>query len=256
MGLNFPVKAEVRLKKTPLSEVICQVKFPPILRISKETPANFQEAIRSRFPELEVEQGVLLQFGVSPALEKPLVETAPKVYRFKSMDKKSNVTLATDFFAFSTNGYTHWEDFLNDFTFIEKAVREEFYPPYTTRNGLRFINRFTRKNTGCKTFDELIDLFRDELTGLIRVDVWTEPNEMLIQIVLPDNQAKLLLRAGFGKEQKEPFFILDFDYFEDKQLDFKNLSGRIKKYHTKIYQAFRWCLKDSSLERFEPLTGK
>lgn len=255
MGIHFPVKQEIQLKKPPLSEVICQVKFPPILRISKETPVNFQEAIRSHFPGLDVEQGVLLQLGISPASESPVMDTTPKVFRFKSPDAQSNVALAQDFFALSTNDYTHWSSFRNEFAFVEQAAWEEFSFPYVSRIGLRFINRFTRKNTGCKTFSELLDLFRDELTCLIRSDAWTEPNEMISQIVLPDNKAKLNLRFGFSKEQKEQFILLDFDYFEDYQLEYKNLSERIDRYHAKIYQAFRWSLKDSSLERFEAQMG-
>jgi uncharacterized protein (TIGR04255 family) len=255
MGIHFPVKQEIQLKKPPLNEVICQVKFPPILRISKETPVNFQEAIRSRFPELEIEQGVLLQLGISPASENPVMETAPKIFRFKSSDSKSSVALAPDFFALSTNAYTHWGNFRNEFMFIEQAARNEFSFPYINRIGLRFINRFTRKNTGCKTFFELLDLFRDELTCFIRSEAWTEPNNMISQIGLSDNKAKLNLGFGFAKEQKEQFILLDFDYFEDSQIEFKNLSEKIDQYHTKIYQAFRWCLKDSSLERFEAATG-
>jgi uncharacterized protein (TIGR04255 family) len=251
MGIHFPVKQEIQLKKPPLNEVICQVKFPPILRISKETPVNFQESIRSRFPELEIEQGVLLQLGISPASENPVMETAPKLFRFKSQDSQSSVALALDFFALSTNGYIHWSSFQNEFAFVEQAAWKEFSFPYINRIGLRFINRFTQKNTGCKTFDEMLDLFRDDMTCFIRSDAWTEPNEMISQIVLPDDKAKLNLRFGFGNEQKEQFILLDFDYFEDNQLECKNLSGRIESYHTKIYQAFRWCLKDSSLDRFE-----
>jgi uncharacterized protein (TIGR04255 family) len=256
MGINFPQRKEVRLKKSPLSEVICQVKFPPILRIDKEMPVNFQEAIRKRFPEFNIEHGVILQIGISPALENPMMESAPKVYRFKSLDSKSQVALVTDFFAVTTSGYTHWHDFLNDYSYIEKAVRDEFSIPVISRIGLRFVNQFTRKNTGCKSYNELLGLFRDELTCFIRSDAWSEPAEMINQIVLSDGKAKLNLRFGYSKGQKDQFFLLDFDYFEDGQLEFKNLSNKINRFHTQIYEAFRWCLKDSSLERFEPIAGE
>lgn len=255
MAITFPQQSEVRLKKSPLREVLCQVRFPPILRIGKEIPIDFQEAIRNRYPGLEVEQGVLLQFGISPAIEKPTMETAPKIYRFKTLNSKSSVALATDFFALSTTDYTHWHDFVNDFSFTEKAVQDVFAPPITSRIGLRFINQFTRKNTGCSSYKELLRLFRDDLTCFIRSDAWSEPEETISQYVIPDGKAKLTIRFGYGKEQNEKFFILDFDYFEDGQLEFNNLSKRLNRYHNQIYQAFRWCIKDSSLERFEPIGG-
>jgi len=78
--------------------------------------------------------------------------------------------------------------------------------------------------------------------------------EMLSQTVLGDGKAKLATRTGFGKEKNEPYFVLDFDYYEEGQLPLKNLKRRIDRYHSKIYQAFRWCLLDESLTRFEPLS--
>jgi len=256
MSLNFPSQPEVRLKKPPLSEVICQVRFPPILRIGSESPVNFQDVIRKRFPGLEVERQVLVHLGISPSVDNPIAENAPKVYRFKSADEKSSVALASDFFALSTNSYSHWRNFVDDFHFVEQAVRKEFQPSLATRVGLRFINRLTQKNTGCKTFSELLDLLRGELTCLIRSEAWRDPSELLTQIVLPDQSAKLILRFGFGREQDEPFFLLDFDYFEDFHNEFTDIAQRIEHYHDQIYQAFRWCIKDGALDRFEPVIGK
>lgn len=36
--------------KSPLVEVICQLRFPTILSIGSQEPAAFQEAIRREFP--------------------------------------------------------------------------------------------------------------------------------------------------------------------------------------------------------------
>jgi len=36
--------------KNPLEMVICQVRFPAILKISSEPPADFQEALRREYP--------------------------------------------------------------------------------------------------------------------------------------------------------------------------------------------------------------
>jgi len=54
--LRFPVQKDVRLLKSPLNEVICQVRYPPVLRIAEENPIGFQERLRGQFPELRVEQ--------------------------------------------------------------------------------------------------------------------------------------------------------------------------------------------------------
>jgi uncharacterized protein (TIGR04255 family) len=157
-----------------------------------------------------------------------------------------------DFFALSTKDYSHWRNFKNDLGFVESAVREIYHPGPANRIGLRFVNRFTRKNTGSKDTTEILQLFRSELTCLIQAEAWLEPAEMLSQIVLVEGKTKLTLRTGFGREKKEPFFVLDFDCFEEGQINLDHLIERIEPYHTKIYDAFRWCLLDESLERFSP----
>ncbi len=255
MPLHFPEKKEVPLNKAPLAEVICQVKFSPILSIAKGLPSDFQEAVRGRFPGLEVEQGVVFQFPASGISEKPLMDATPKVYRFVTANGASNLALATDFFAITTRSYTHWQDFLQDLSMVEKAIREIYHPAYATRIGLRFVNKFTRKNTKFKNAQEILGLFREELTCLLHTEAWQEPKEMLSQMILADDGANLALRIGYGKEQKEPFYLLDFDYYEEGQLTFKSLTKRVDRYHARIYSAFRWCVREEGLERFEPQPG-
>jgi|SRR3990170_5330052 len=253
MTLHFPEKSEVRLGRPPLNEVICQVKFSPILRISKETPSEFQDAIRGRFPGLEIEQGVLVQIPGLAGTEKPLVDASPRIYRFQTAEKATNISLAADFFALSTKRYTRWRVFIRDLEIAYEAVQQTYNPIFSTRVGLRFINRFTRKNTGLTKFDQVLDLFRSELTCLLRTDDWSDPHDMLSQLVLTDGKAKFALRTGFGKENGEPFFIIDLDYYEEGQIPLDTLMKRVNRYHDRIYAAFRWCLLDDSLQRFEPL---
>ncbi len=255
MSLNFPSVEEIRLRRPPLSEVICQVKFAPILSIAKELPTDFQEAVRTRFPGFIAEQGVVFQLPASGGVDRPIVDAAPRIYRFTTADGMAFLSLATDSLALSTQKYSHWKDFLEDFSIAETALRKIYHPAYATRIGLRFINRFTRQNTGLNTSKEILELFRDELTCVLHTEAWQEPKEMLSQMVLVDNHAHLTLRIGYGKEQAEPFFLLDLDYFEEKQLPFDGLMGRIDNYHARIYAAFRWCMKEGSLVRFDPQRG-
>jgi uncharacterized protein (TIGR04255 family) len=251
--LNFPSTREIRLQKAPLEEVVCQVKFAPILRISNEPPSDFQEAVRQRFPSLVVEQGVLVQFPGAAGAEKPSMESAPRIYRFRTPDELSHAALAMDFFALSTKQYLHWKNFVQDVELGYEAVQKVYQLPYATRIGLRFINRFDQKNTGCISTEQILDLFRPELTCLIRADAWKEPQGFFSQIILNDDKAKLAVRIGFGRENDEPFFVLDLDYFEEGQVSLDNLTKRLNHYHTRIYDAFRWCMLEKSLEQFEPL---
>jgi uncharacterized protein (TIGR04255 family) len=252
MGIHFPEVQEIKLKKPPISEVICQVKFPPILRIEKEMPVDYQDAIRDIYPILEVDQGMVIQVGVTPAAETPSIEKAPKIFRFKSKNGKTFTSLALDFIALSTTEYSGWNNFYNRISFIKGVFEEQFHPKFASRVGLRFINRLDVKNTNNLNFDDVLDMLRNDLTCIIRSDVWSEMNESYSQIVLPDKKGKLVFRYGLGSEDNKPFFALDFDYYEENQQDFSRILNRLDYYHGVIYKAFRWCLKEDSLIRFNP----
>ena len=47
----FPPTQRVIYHENPLVEVVCQFRFPTILKIDAEIPVAFQEAVRSTFPD-------------------------------------------------------------------------------------------------------------------------------------------------------------------------------------------------------------
>lgn len=253
MALNFPRVAEIRLARPPLAEVICQVRFPPDLRILTEAPSQFQERVRRRFPELALEQGMIVRMPGSGGSEPPTADFLPKIYRFRTADGLTSISLSTDFCALSTQDYSHWRLFADDLDMMSQALNDIYEPGYATRIGLRYVNRLTSQNTGVAETTALIDLVRPELTTTLRSDAWTEPASMLCQLVLMDGEAKLAIRTAYGREEDVPFLLLDFDYFEEGQLPLSNLSARCERYHLAIYDAFRWSLRDSALELFGPV---
>jgi len=250
--IYFPQQEDVRLQRTPLAEVICQVRFPPILRIASEQPVAFQERVRERFPQLEVEQGMVVHMvplGTMPPSARP----EPRVFRFKSPDGNTAVSLALNFYALSTTSYTHWEGFLALLQFANEAACEVYDIPYAMRVGLRYINHLTFENTGARSVAELLEILRPELTALLRGDCWDEPLEMLNQLLLAgEGDERLTLRSGF-KGGAQPFFLLDFDYYTEGNIPLENLLTLCQRYHDVIYNAFRWCIRDEKLAVFAPI---
>lgn len=256
MAIHFPKYDDIPLANPPLEEVICQVRFPPILRIGSEDPSDFQEHVRHRFPLLQLEQGVQVQIPGLGTSRDAATQVQPKVYRFVSEDETTAVTLALDFMALLTQQYTHWRDFAADLQLAQEAIRDAYAPLYATRFGLRYINRFTFENTGCSTAGELLSLFRPEITQLLNSNAWSEPREYRSQILLTDGDAKLRLQTNYGHENKESYMLLDLDYYEEGKLPIDNLSERGERYHQVIYNAFRWCLNEDAIDIFQPVTNK
>jgi len=250
--LRFPQQEDVRLQRAPLAEVVCQVRFPPILRIAGEQPIAFQERMRERFPQLDVEQGMIVPM-VPLSTTPPSAQPQPRIFRFKSPGDHTMVSLALDFYALSTTSYTHWRDFLEYLSFVHQAACEVYTIPYATRVGLRYINHLTRQNTGANNVSELWGILRPELTVLLKGDCWDEPQEMLNQILLTGGEnEQLTLRSGFRGGEK-PIFLLDFDYYSEGNIPLENLSDLCHRYHEVIHNAFRWCIREGKLGVFVPI---
>jgi uncharacterized protein (TIGR04255 family) len=251
MSFNFPDVEEVTLENSPLGEVICQVKYPIILAINEQKPIQFQDKIRGRFPELHIDDGGFVQVDAEFIKSAQMVKNESRVYRFNSPEAKTSVALAQDFFALSTRGYTHWHEFKDDLALIYKAMVNIYQIPYATRVGLRFINLITLENTGCKNLEEMFGLFKQELVCLLQSKEISGFSEAIVQLLIPDEEKQLAIRFILNHNENKPFFILDFDYYDDRKTDISSLPEEIDQFHLKIYRAFRWCLLEKSLERFQ-----
>lgn len=255
MPLRFPSQPSVRLQRSPLTEVLCQVRFPPILRIANEDPTDFQEQVRERFPRFEVEQGFAfqLQFSGGGVAQAPAAQTTSRLYRFQTVDGHTAITLTTDFYSLSTTRYTVWEEFARDLTLAHEAVQRVYRPGFSARTGLRYVDLVTPAKLGLETFDEVVEVFRPELTALLQVDVWDTPAAMICQLLLEDEEGNLSLQIGRQVINDEPTFVLDFDYYDDHERSLDGLIERCQRYHDTIYDAFRWCIKPDKLAVFEPV---
>jgi uncharacterized protein (TIGR04255 family) len=187
--------------------------------------------------------------------EDPAGKIGPRIYRFRSQDEQTAISLTIDFFALSTERYIHWSEFAADLAFAYDAVQKIYRPAYATRVGLRYINKLTSENTGSQTKEELFGLLRPEITAMLQGEVWQEADSMLSQLAFLEAEATLNLRLA--KEPGDsglPTFLLDFDYFERGNMPLDDLITRCERYHRIIYDVFRWCILDESLKRFKVAT--
>jgi uncharacterized protein (TIGR04255 family) len=250
--LCFPPVEEVHLRRSPLREVVCQVRFPPLLRIVNEYPVDFQESIRGRFPDLGADR--MVRVTADPMTDEPLsAKSEPPVFRFVDPASGMIASLSINFYALSTKSYTHWPDFVEFLLFLNQAARDVYELPYATRVGLRYINQITFENTGVDSIADLWAILRPELTALLRVDCWDAPEKMHTQLSLAgDEDEKLTLRCGFD-DAGQPKMLLDFDYYSEGQIDLDTLPTICESYHDIIYRAFRWCIQDDKLALFDPV---
>lgn len=249
MPVHFEECEDIHLNNAPLREVICQVRFPQKLRIANEDPVAFQEAIGGRFPELEIEQPVL----IGPlGHESPNVEIQPRIFRFKDRVENYSVSLAPDFFALVSKSYDDWAGFSDHLRFVSEAFQRVYSIDYATRIGLRYVNVLTLENSGARSLQELISIVREELVVLLRLPEIENPYVVKQEIrAKVDDDGDFTLRFGL-KDGTQDEYILDFDRYITGEVTIDDLLERCDRYHRAIYCAFRWAIAHGKLEVFRP----
>jgi len=146
----FPRVKRVVYQRNPLVEVICQVRFPPDLRVDAAPPADFQQLIRHDLP-LHQQQADTQLTALPPDLAKALKGLVPPpssamTWKFRPEDGSRELTLHKDRLTQSTETYSRWEPFFEAFGSPVRALNQVYAPPFYTRIGLRYRDLILRSD--------------------------------------------------------------------------------------------------------------
>lgn len=257
----FSMSNRVRYGKRQLIEVICQLRFPTILSISAKEPAEFQEAIRAKFPRYSRNVEKLPPKLSGQPGNMKLEEQQPVInYQFLTADGAWKVNLTNSFLALATPAYTTWEAFARQLDEVLVQFINVYHPAYFERIGLRYINAFSRRDLALEgvPFRELI---QPAYLGLMAEE---DVQEQSFQRVTQDVEmnlaggCRLKLHCGPGMvkrnqvEDKEVKFILDNDIFMTGKIEMKHSAGALNTVHTHAGRIFRGAITDQLHEAMEP----
>jgi uncharacterized protein (TIGR04255 family) len=260
--MPFPESNRVRYSKSPLSEVICQVRFPPILRIGAEEPVAFQDEIRSEFPLYEeVQEGTQIPADILREMPKELRQLMPgidvkRLYDFKSLDNQWTIRLSRDFLALTATNYKVWEEFIERFRGPFEALDKIYSPALYTRVGLRYQNVITRSKLGMEN-TSWADLLNPQLAGVLGNDILS-PNVkgyvQVIEIELPMAQGSVTIRHGLGNidGSNEVSYLIDSDFYANNIKEGINVERRLNIFNQKSGRLFRWSISTKLHDAMDP----
>jgi uncharacterized protein (TIGR04255 family) len=248
----FPDAPRVMYARKPLVEVICQVRFPPVLKIEAQIPDAFQERIRGMFPVYRDSAPSILGNIELPAELLQLVRNTvpagvPKGPRaFATEGEIWTVTLAKDFLALSTKQYTRWDDFWQHLEPALGALQAVYAPVAYTRTGLRYRDVIHPSKLGLQGA-EWRDLLGHELAGELRdakvgPHVLENTTQTLIQ--LPEYDAKVRLQHGLATEDGESCYVIDHDLFTERKTEHQHVFATLRFFNIQAHRLFRWCITD------------
>lgn len=255
MPLDLKPIKEVRLQRSPLREVIFQVRFLPILKIGADTPVLFQDAVRPIFPHYSVERAINLDIPIALGGER--AEFGPQVHKFFSRDRQSLISLSTDFLAMSTLSYSSWAEFKQLIALGLEALLGTYTNIDATRTGLRYVNAIEARTYGYQTWNQMLDVFSPELVAPINSSTVGEASRgFALQIELAGaDDSTLMLNLGLNQERTA--VVLDLDNFEEYKEailleEAETMLHKLEAFHDQVYRVFRWAVRDERLHIFRP----
>jgi uncharacterized protein (TIGR04255 family) len=164
-------------RQTPLTEVVCQVRFPATLRIDTELPAVFQAQLSGDYPEfLETAEiqvlgplGEEMQKVPQELLKEALRSMPQKNYYFKSSDGTWQVNLMRNFVAVSTTDYRDWQGFSDRARAPIAAMINTYEPRTLTQVGLRYKDTVRRSLFGLAD-ESWSQLLQPSVVGMLAVE--------------------------------------------------------------------------------------
>jgi len=251
--MPFPDVDRVVYERNPLEQVICQLRFPPILRIDSVVPADFQDWIRDQYPFFDEKAGLTAQ--PSPEVLERLPADAinalfrpRKAYEFRSDDQEWVLVLTKDFLALTSNNYVRWEEFAEHLVKPFEALNRSYAPAFFSRIGLRYQNviQKTKLDLGDISWSQLLKPYISaelSLPGIADSIVEAAHN-----VVVKLDEYDSMVRIQHGLVQRvqdgEHCYLIDNDFFTERRTEVEDVWATLSFFNNRSRRLFRWCVED------------
>jgi len=261
--MPFPEVDRVIYRTNPLDRVICQLRFPPILKIDTEIPSQFQDKLRSEYPNLSESKEVLFNIQMGMQNKIPSEEfkqlsgsSESKNYEFSSENNQWKINLTRSFLSLSTNHYTRWDEFRERLQIAIKTFVDIYQPLAFSRIGLRYIDIIMRSKLKLaeEGWDKLIQPY---LLGIMALD---DIKDEILQydstflINLEDGESKVRVATSTVKQASsgETCYMIDSDFFNAKKTKHEEVMKKLDFFNVRAARLFRWCITEKLHSSMEP----
>ncbi len=254
--MPFPDSERVIYKNNPLIEVVCQLRFPTILRIGAGQPADFQDKIRQDYPIYRLQEPSI---EFMPQIPKELtailgqirlpIPQLPSTHRFSTKDEGRFISLSQDFVALTETRYEKWDLFRSELAKAESTLKEVFKPAFYSRIGLRYRDKISRSALGLDN-SEWSDLLKPHITAELGAKEVSHAiagiqTRAIIRIAeLPE--AQVMLTHGLTKVTgtAEECYLIDADFSIEPKEGFGEPFDVLDKFNRLAGRLFRWAITE------------
>jgi len=246
--MPFPKSKRVLFQNNPLVEVVCQVRFPPVLQITAEEPAAFQERVRSAYPLYRRDEGADIPADFRQLVSQLRIPglTDQTVHVFQTEDQQRFITLGRESLALSDRHYHRWEQFSGELDTALAALAAVYNPAFFTRIGLRYKDVVNKKKLGLNgaRWDSLIckPLVGPLGESAVRDRIAAYTSDAMVK--LDEVRGGFLhLRHGLMEEKgKGESFLFDADFFTQERSETADVKPILDSFNRLAGNYFRWAI--------------
>lgn len=252
-----PPRKHPKLARSPLVNVVCQVRFPPLLELAAEERRNellaeLQRALED-YPLFAQVMGQEILLGPEGVQAQ---ESRPTQFRFTSDDGRWNVGLGPDSLSLQTAHYDHFNDFVGRWQTIATAVQGILTPSRQLRIGLRYVDELRVDEADRPV--QWVGFLAPEVLGLAGSKKWgMSTTQSFQEWVLHVETVRCTVRHGFLPSEvhgREPFYLLDTDCYVEEVSAFDPVAqlDYLDRFNDIAYELFRDALSESLYKTLEP----
>lgn len=257
--MPFPEFPRCRYKRNPIEVVICQLRFPTVLRIDSE--AQFQDLVRQTYPFYQSKPLIPAVSGLPAQVTSLFPPGLPfgqtdKLHEFMDRTKKWAVLLGRDSLALTCGQYQQWEQFKEFLDAPLAALRRLYSPPFFVRLGLRYRDVIHRDRLGLRDVPWK-ELLHPWIAGPyespdVENDIVRTAHQILMR--LWDEKARVLVNHGLVQDvaTKEWCYVIDSDFSYEDQTEDADVVHRLDMLKREAGRFFRWCIRDRLHLAMEP----
>ena len=259
--MALPDTDRVIYSRNPLAEVTAQLRFPPILRIEAEAPAQFQDGIRNHYPRYrQVRAASQLPADIPPPVRNLIqgmgAAAGPIHHLFETQDRTSVATLSRESLSFKTTSYTRWETFRDQFERLRSTLEQIYRPASYGRVGLRYVNIIRRSILGIENVG-WADLLNPSIGGGLTAQELGESIESAsseLHCKLDGEDLFLRLRTGIALAEpaREKCFLIDSDFHTHEGTELANVTDTLNQLNRFAGNLFRWAIRERLRDALQP----
>jgi uncharacterized protein (TIGR04255 family) len=249
--MNLPDYERVIYRINPLVEVVCQLRFPILLKVANQDPVEFQDSIRETYPILEVSNQVQVFSGFVQDSGQSGTLGSEVIYHFKSEDLKWQVALNRMFIGLSTTDYKRYEEFRTRFQKVLEVFEKIYNPSFYMRVGMRYEDLIVRSQLHLRdeAWTNLIPSYI--APELHQSEIATSVTAFTKTVLMEDEGWRVTFRHGLvevndgDKNALEPAYLLDADFFKEGNIGKgHDVWELLDNYNHSARKLFRWSITE------------